>query len=168
MLAKLFQILHQELQLYRAALETEREKRRAILAADGRRMQEYTKKTEALVREAGALEQKREQILDELARTGVAFVNQRPSLRELLVLGESAADLDPGLFALVRDHFSATVSHLKTETEENRRLLGNTARSLHNALTDLQNRVDPRDERYRPGGSRQAKVNAPVLLNANA
>ena len=161
MYQKVFQILHQELQLYRAALETERAKRRAILGADGRSLQEYSKKTETFLQEADRLEQHREAAVSKLPlREG--------SLSELLAAGDADDQTDSGLVTLIRDQFAPTIRDLKAETDENRRLLENSGRSVHRALTELQNRADPRDETYRPGGPRQNQSGAAVLLNANA
>lgn len=168
MLAKIFHIMHQELLLYRAAVETERDKRWAILAADGRKMQDFTQKTDIFIREADALEQKREAALAEfLGANAALFAGKRPALSDLVELGERDQELDRAIFTQVRDQFAATIRALKSETEENRRLMEKSAASLHRALTEIQNKADPRDGTYRPeGAKKQAK--AAVLLNANA
>ena len=51
--------LNQELLLFRAALDNERRKRRAILSADGARLNELTQKTEVFLKEAQGLEGQR-------------------------------------------------------------------------------------------------------------
>jgi flagellar biosynthesis/type III secretory pathway chaperone len=161
-------ILNQELILFRAALDTERRKRRAIQSADGKRLNELTAKSEIFLKEAQGLEAQREQIVRSLMdRYGASDPNETLTLRRLVRIMEEAAPVESLGLGSVADEFRSTVFALKRESIANNELMSNTQKRIHRLLTGI---TDPdADGTYTPAGNvKKDRAGKALLLNANA
>ena len=166
------EILNQELMLFRAALDNERRKRRAILAADGKRLNELSQKTEIFLKEAQGLEEQREAAVRALLdRYGQDDPHEALTLRRLVRMLEETAPTEGLGLKDVADEFRTTVFALRRESGENNTLLADTQARIHNLLTGI---TDPdADKTYNPAPNARAKAKKEragkaMLLNANA
>ncbi len=164
--------LQQELILFRASLETERIKRRAILTADGKRISALTQKTEILLQEIEALEMEREKIAVGLLKSKRPnHRGETPSLTELIRL---ACDSDPEeleTLGALASEYRETVQQLKLEVEENESILRHTSARIHQLLTDVAATASvTMDGTYSPAEkSREKRVETRSLfVSANA
>ncbi len=168
----LHDILNQELMLFRAALENERRKRRAILTADGKRLKELTGKSEIFLKEVEGLEVQREAALRLLLdRYGENDRSEGMTLRKVVrLVTDHEANAQANLeLESVADEYRETAYALKRETEENNRLLSDTTGRIHYLLTELTE--DPeRDKTYAPKSGRKQEADdrqKALLLNVN-
>lgn len=167
--------LNQELLLFRAALDNERRKRRAILSADGARLNELTQKTEVFLKEAQGLEGQREAAMRALMdRYGeelnaATLRNESLSLRRLVRVVEAVAPEEALGLKDVAEEFRSTVFALKRESGENNELMADTKNRIHSLLTGI---ADPEEDKtYNPrgqAGKKSENAGRALLLNANA
>ncbi|MCR9143619.1 MAG: flagellar protein FlgN [bacterium] len=166
------ELLNQELMLFRAALDTERRKRRAILSADGKRLNELTAKTEMFLNEAQALEGKREiAVRAMIDRYKIEDSHETLTLRRVVRLIEANADPAESMgLKDVAEEFRSTVFALKRESAENNQLMSDTRHRIHDLLTGISDPAEE-DKTYNPANKASAKKNQSskaLLLNANA
>ncbi|MEQ9365707.1 MAG: flagellar export chaperone FlgN [Leptospirales bacterium] len=165
------ELLNQELMLFRAALDTERRKRRAILSADGKRLNELTAKTEVFLNEARTIEGRRESAVRAMVdQYKIQDAHETLTLRRLVRLVENAAPAESIGLKDVAEEFRSTVFALKRESAENNKLMADTRHRIHDLLTGIS---DPKDEdkTYNPVNKSAAKKergSKALLLNANA
>lgn len=162
------EFLNQELMLFRAALDTERRKRRAILTADGTRLNELTAKTEIFLNEAHDIELKRESAVRSLMdQYGIQDSHETLTLRRLVRLMEDAAPAESIGLKDVAEEFRSTVFALKREAADNNKLMTDTRHRIHDLLTGIS---DPREEdkTYNPANAKKERGSKALLLNANA
>lgn len=171
-------ILNQELALFRASLETERIKQRAILSADGHRLQTLTRKTETLLGEIAGLETLRVKAGRELLlqRNVELPAGREPSLSDLVrAAGEAGLEGAREIEDLARE-YRETVHKLKTLVEENQRMLQQSRQGVHTLLSEFARQAEENasDKTYRAKGqekkSRRAKAGGAqsALLNTSA
>lgn len=162
------EFLNQELMLFRAALDTERRKRRAILSADGKRLNELTAKTEIFMKEAESLEAQREAAVRALIdRYALEDAHETLTLRRLVRMMETAAPAESIGLKDVAEEFRSTVFALKRESVENNKLMAETRARIHSLLTGM---TDPEaDKTYNPARkTKEPQRSKAMLLNANA
>ncbi len=160
--------LNQELLLFRAALDNERRKRRAILSAAGARLNELTQKTEVFLKEAQGLEGQRAAAVRALMdRYGDQLADTESlSLRRLVRLVEDVAPEEARGLKDVAEEFRSTVFALKRESGENNELMADTKNRIHSLLTGI---ADPdEDKTYNPHSKKSENAGRALLLNANA
>lgn len=170
-MAALFDTLKQELALFQASLETERIKRRAILTADGKRLQTLTQKTETLLAEIGALEKQRARIIRQLLESrDLVIVAENVTLSELIDIVAAAEPPRARDLREIADEYRIVVRQLKLECEENQRLLRAANERVHTVLSSLGDESADKKTTYAPlaqAGARKAKANS-ALINASA
>ncbi len=159
-------LLEQEIKLFKAARDTEIEKRKFILGADGRKLQGLNGKSEILLKEIHALQDKREDMgMDLLKRLGHV-----PGDLTLTALVNLAGLDNPGQgrdMEKTAEDYRASVHALKAETDENHRILNSTSGSIQRMLAGLKKIVSPDDgDTYSPDGRRESRAAGSVLLNA--
>lgn len=164
--------LQQELVLFRASLETERIKRRAILTADGKRVSALTQKTEILLQEIEALEQEREKIAIELLKAkNMHNQGATPGLTELIRLACNSDPVELATLGALAAEYRDTVQQLKIEVEENESILRHTSVRIHQLLTDVAATAsNATDGTYSPGEkAREKRIETRSLfVSANA
>ncbi len=166
------ELLNQEIMLFRAALDTERRKRRAIMGADGKRLNELTAKTELFLTEARSIEDQREAAVRALIdRYGIQDRYETLTLRRLVRLVETEAPAESIGLKDAAEEFRSTVFALKRESAENNRLMADTRNRIHDLLTGISDPAEE-DKTYNPTNSATAKKQQgsakALLLNANA
>ncbi|MBX7058694.1 MAG: flagellar protein FlgN [Leptospirales bacterium] len=170
-MATLYDTLHQELALFRASLETERIKRRAILTADGKRLQTLTQKTESLLGEIAELEKQRALLIRTLLESrDMVIDSENVSLSELIELAASHEPQASGKLRDLAEEYRIVIRQLKLESEENQRLLQVANDRVHSVLTGLAEEPDSARTTYAPreqSGARRGKPRS-ALINASA
>lgn len=164
MYAALIEILNQEIGTLQVLLQTEQEKRDAILKASGKQLNELTGKTEQnLVR------------LDQLEAGKQTWIRSHVSSEDgqnLTSLIQSARNKDSreaGLLESVANRLRTLARELKIETDQNNRLLESTARSVGRFIQNIRE-LSNQDSRntYGPGGIKKGSTtdSRAVLLDA--
>lgn len=157
-------LLIQETILFRTIATTELEKRRHIATADGRRLQELTRKTEILLAEAELLSGRRSAIGSELlGASDPEEVTLRSLVDAALEMGDSQAEE----FALAAAAYRQQIDALRANAAENERLLHLAGQALQRLQSGLQSAARE-TETYRPHGNDAKRKTSAVILNANA
>ena len=158
-------LLSQEAALFKAALDTEQEKRKYIMSAHGPKLQALTDKTEVLLDEIRGFSEKREQLTAELPG------EQEPTLANIVKLALEQNFSNQPELERAADHYRQTAILLKQETEENNRLLIGAENAIERMLGNLKKLSSGAPHTYSPSGvsSNRERENArSVILNANA
>lgn len=173
MVRKLTHILTQEVALVEAALQSEKQKRRAILAADGRELQTLTDKSAAFMQELDRMYDARALAMRSVIdHYGLAEMRntEMPDMNAMLAALEqqSAVEALEDLTRVVA-RYRESAHALKALNDENRELLEKTSSSIHRLLVGLQEELDDsREKIYAPEKQTTRKNTGSILLNANA
>lgn len=163
---ELCRLLEQETLLFRAIAETELEKRDHILTANGRKLQELTRRTELLLVESQALGGRRSHLSAELLGHSPE-AGREVSLGEIVDAAAAAGMERTGHFREVAAGFRSQVSEVQGQVAENDRLLGLAGQSLKRLLTGFQ-KAAAKTDTYSPKGDEGRRRAQAVILNANA
>ena len=166
MFKKYSELLAQETTLLRAALETEKEKRRSIFSADGRKLQSQTEKSNLLMIEISDIASKREELFRDYAKENYLELAKPVTLSQFcLLVDEKAPELSREICNKV-DEYRNTAFYLKQETEENAKRLTQARDTIHRLLESL---VHENNSTYSniPENNRK-KYAGSVIINANA
>lgn len=158
-------LLEQETLLLRSIADTELEKRRHILSANGRKLHDLTRKSEILLAEQEALGGRRSQLAGELIAPGV--VGRELTLREVVDAAIAAGANEAERLQTIADRFRVQVQEVEGQVAENARLLGLAGQSLRRLLQGLTEAAG-QTETYRPRGEEGRRRAESVILNANA
>ena len=158
-----------ELILIRAARETEKEKNRAIMKGDGKRLALLTSKSESWLVEIDRLAEERiramRAVWDNLGPTESESLSLRDLERRLAGLEDKEATR---LMELA-GRYRAELTDLYALNQENQLLLVTTSQSIQRVLADIQEAAQPEKDAYQPGDKRTRRGPAnSILLNANA
>jgi len=166
MFKKYAELLAQETLLLKKALETEKEKRRSIFSADGKKLQMQTEKSGILMNEISDIAGKREKLFVEFARDNYLELDKPVTLSQFcLLVDEKAPDLSQKICNIV-DVYRSTAFMLKQETEENSTRLTQARDTIHRLLESL---VPDESNLYTnfPENNKK-KYAGSVIVNANA
>ncbi len=158
MLQHLLQITDSEIRIFKELLKLEREKRKAVLSADGRNLQRLTAECENLILKIGKAEEERE---DLLSRSGADGLNAD-------TVAHAAEKENPALAALFlrkKNELKELVSEISTIVKENEILLNQTTGTITRLLKGLQK---PADRTYAPADYRKQYNAESLLISTNA
>ncbi|MDH5655333.1 MAG: flagellar protein FlgN [Spirochaetia bacterium] len=170
MFKKYSELLAQETLILKAALEAEKEKRRSIFAADGKKLQALTEKSSILMEEVREIASKRERLFVGYAREHYLELSGPVTLTQFCLLtDEKAPELSQDTCRIV-DEYRNTAFKLKQETEENGRRLTDARDTIHKLLESLSS---DDDSTYNNSGKAsqdkiRKKYTGSVVVNANA
>lgn len=166
-------LLIQETMLFNTLTALELKKRRHILGVQGRELNRLTLKTEFYLTEIEKLTSERIKLTAEYFK--LKDIDKKPettTLTQLVELSCSETELDKKAenFKDISEKYRAAALHLKEESEENRRLLRVSEKSIMGVIDGLKNIVSKSDTRYFPRMNQKtySKSSDAVLLNANA
>lgn len=159
-------LLEQETLLFRSIAATEIEKRRHILTANGRKLQELTRKTEILLAETEALSGRRSQLSSKLLADNPKEARDF-SLSEMVDRAMEAGMAEAERFREVAARYRTQIGEVQGEVGENDRLLGLAGQSIRRLVHGLQTAAG-RTETYRPHSEENKRRAQSVIVNANA
>jgi hypothetical protein len=167
MFKKYSEYLAQEVLLLKSALDTEKEKRRSIFSADGRKLQSQTEKSNFLMKEVSEISSKRERLFVEYARENYLELDKPVTLTQFcLLVDEKAPDLSRQICNIVEDYRN-TAFALKQETEENGIRLTQARDTIHRLLQSLVPGDNSTYSNITENHNRKKYVGS-VIVNANA
>jgi len=165
MLTDIVHILDQEVSLFQAALETELEKRDAILSASGRKLQVLTAKTEILVKEIQKLEEKRTEIAQMFARL---YGLKRADLSGIISMADEMKLNGRDELEKMAETYREAAGLLQSEVRENSVLLTKTGERLNRVVDSLKSLISGESKTYGPKTKTNRKSSGSLILNANA
>lgn len=166
MFKKYSELLNQETLLLKNAYDTEKNKRRCIFSADGKKLQSLTEKSNILMKEISEIAAKREKLFLEYAKENYLELDKPVTLSQFcLLVDEKSPDLSREICITV-DEYRNTAFLLKQETEENGKRLTQARDTIHRLLESL---AADKDSTYSnvPEHNRK-KYAGSVIVNANA
>ena len=155
-------LLGQELSVLKLALVNEKEKRRSILGADGKKLQVQTEKSSILMKEVANLASRRNLLIKKYASENNLSLEEPMTLSRLCTLVEERAGEISAEFCETVEAYRNAAFSLKQETEENGRRLTEARDTIHRLLNSLV----PEDKTY--GRDEKKQYSGSVILNANA
>ncbi len=167
-------ILLEELTVFDAALEVEKEKRVAILSANGKQLQELGKKSESLIEELEALEIRLNKIVDKVHENYFpATEREDVTLTMITTLFGDIRPENHGEFSEIIEEYRASAGNLQKLVQENSELMETTANSISNAIDSMRKSVDgTTDSIYTASGkkseNKRSGTGSSLFLNANA
>ena len=152
--------------IFRSISNTELEKRRHIAIADGRKLQELTRKTEILLAETEALAGRRLQLSAELLGQS-DDPNREVSLAEIVDAALAAGLEQAEHLRNVASTYRLQIAELSGNLVENQRLLTLAGQSFQRLLHGVQSAAG-RTDTYGPRSEEGRRKAQSVILNANA
>lgn len=157
MMQMLIDITEREIKTFILLLGLEKEKRKAILSADGRNLSKITAECEELILQIGRLEEQREEILKdtdmyELSAEDIAAEYEKENPR--------AANE----FRKKKNQLKEIIYELQAINKDNENLLIRTSQTINRLLKSLQN---TQDKTYGPERKRKENQAGPILINAS-
>ncbi len=158
-------VLQKEVLLFQKALQIEKKKRKAILNANGRQIQELVRETEECIKGIEAMEAERQRLLQSTQSS-----NANPSrptsksftLRELIKVIKQEDPQTAEKLEKTSDIYQKSVLQLKESTQENQILLEATNRSIQTFLGEEKSIYSPSQDP--PETSSPKKLNSLGIL----
>jgi flagellar biosynthesis/type III secretory pathway chaperone len=164
MYTQLSDIFKRENELLERALNVELKKRRAILTANGPNLRALSEESEAIARGLSATAQERGLLLDRLADEGISPDQFNSLARITALFDERAPQLSEKISATI-ERLRELAGKLRSETEENGRLLFSANSTIHRLLNTLKG---PEDTYGQVGTIHKKTSGDGILFSTNA